>query len=82
VELLVKSFQLLRKQRNLAVLGGAGLVERVSQVLNLFVLLALDLLGLLLLEQNLVFVVDLSLSQALVSLLSDLVKSLIEPDFF
>jgi len=51
-------------------------------VLDLFVLLALDLLGLLLLEQYLVFVVDLRFSKALISLFSDLVKSLIESDFF
>lgn len=51
-------------------------------MLDLFVLLALDLLGLLLLEQYLVFVVDLRFSKALISLFSDLVKSLIESDFF
>ena len=50
-------------------------------MLHLVIELVLNLLSLLLLEQDLVFVVDLSLSQTLVALLSHVVESLLEADF-
>lgn len=47
-------------------------------MLNLLIELTLDLLGLLLLEEDLVLVVDLGLGQALVTLLTNIVKSLLK----
>ena len=47
-------------------------------MLHLVIELVLDLLCLLLLEQDLVFVVDFSLRQSLVALLTDVIQSLLE----
>ena len=71
-QLLVISLQLLGQQSDLAIFLINSLVERVRQLLHLFVELVLNLLGLFLLEQNLVFVVDLSLSESLVTLITDI----------
>lgn len=51
-------------------------------MLDLVVQLVLNLLSLLLLEEDLVFVVDFSLCQALISLLSHIAKTLLEADLF
>ena len=77
-ELFVISLELLGQKSDLRVFCGDSLVERLRQLLDLVVELVLDLFGLLLLEQDLVFVVDFSLGQSLVALLSHVVQPLLK----
>ena len=60
-ELFVLGFQLLGQECDLTVFSRARLIQRLMQLLNLLIQLVLNLFSLLLLEQNLVFVVDFSL---------------------
>ena len=55
-------------------------MQRLGQLLDFLVQLVLDLLGLFLLEEDLVLVVDLSLGQALVALVTHISQPLLEPD--
>ena len=73
---------MLAQQSDLAVLGRASLVQLLGHRLQVIVKVVLDLFGLLLLEENLVLVVDFSLSEALVALLTHLVEPLLEAHLF
>lgn len=82
IELLVVGLQLLGKQSDLAVFLVDRLCQSVTQLLNLFIELVLDLFGLLLLEQDLVLVVDLGLRQALIALVPHVGQTLLEAHLF
>lgn len=82
IELLVVGLQLLGKQSDLAVFLVDRLCQSVTQLLDLFIELVLDLFGLLLLEQDLVLVVDLGLRQALIALVPHVGQTLLEAHLF
>ena len=69
-QLLVIGLQLLCQESDLPILLRHLLIERLTQLLNLFVHLVLDFLGFLLQEQDLILVVNFGLGKPLVALVS------------
>ena len=80
-QLLVIDLELLGEKGDLAVLLSASLVELIAKLCDIVVQLVLHILRLLLLEQDLVLVVDLSLGEPLIALVTDIIQSLLEAHF-
>ena len=81
-QLLVINLKLLGKKSDLTILLSAGLVELVAKLGDLVIQLILDIFRLLLLEENLVLIINFSLSKPLISLITNIIKSLLESHFF
>jgi len=71
-KLFVVGLELLGEQRDLAIFNCHSLLQRLGELLDLIIELALNLLSFLLLEQNLVLVVQLCFREALVTLFANI----------